>query len=81
MRARQAGVEGKGEKSLARKKAGWNGGYMHLSVLFVTPVQYVGRRLESKVTDAIPFDDILRWDVGLALRRRDGRLHVCVSIT
>ena len=54
---------------------------MHLSVLLVSPKQYIGRCLESKVTDVIPLDDSGRWDVGFARRRRDGRLHTCVSNT
>jgi hypothetical protein len=54
---------------------------MHLSVLFIAPEQYIGRRLESKVTHVIPLDDCGRWDVGFALRGRDDRLHICVSNT
>ena len=71
-----------GEKSLlARKKAGWRDGYMHLSVLCISPEQYIGCRLESKVTRVIPLDDSGGWDVGFALRGLDGRLHICVSKT
>jgi hypothetical protein len=66
--------------TLARKKGGMDG-YMHLSVLFVAPKQYIRRRLESKVTYVIPVDDSGRWDVGFALRCLDSRLHMCVSIT
>jgi len=54
---------------------------MHLSVLFVAPEQYIGCRLESKVTHVIPLDDSGRWDVGFALRGLDGRLHIWVSDT
>jgi len=54
---------------------------MHLSVLFVAPEQYIGRRLESKVTHVIPLDDSGRRDVGFALRGQDGRLHIRIRNT
>ena len=81
MRARPAGVEG-GKVVVSTKEGGMEGWiYMHLSVLCISPEQYIGCRLESKVTRVIPLDDSGGWDVGFALRGLDGRLHICVSKT
>ncbi len=72
-------IYGRGEsRQHKRNKNGGRGGYTHLSVLFISPVQYVGRRLKGKVAYVIPLDDGGRWDIGFALRgRRDGGLHIC----
>jgi len=48
----------------------------HLSVLFVSSVQHIGRRLEGKITDLVPLDDVRRGYVGLGLRGKWwGSLH------